>query len=331
MNNITVTQQSNAEFAHQPAQEKHFCVYCGQEAHHQFKNGKWCCCDSAFKCPSLKQQQAQRLLKIHQIYKEQYGSSQFIKGIKISDSKQKHTKSSNYKYPFKGEHICVYCGGHAEYQLKDGRWCCAPFSNQCSVMKAKISNALKKAHAKKPMWSANSVSSWNKGLTAKTDTRVAKYSKTLKRRYEIGELVSATKGTHHTAEEKQRLSQIMKRKILAGEIEVPYLRNHHSKGPSYPEQYFIDIFKNANLSVEHDLQVGLYELDFANPKTKKYVEIDGEQHYVDPRIVKHDLERTEALKQQGWQLVSRVRWSEFQKMTLEERQNICNNLIDELR
>lgn len=323
MNNITVTQQSNAEFSHQPAQEKHFCVYCGQEAHHQFKNGKWCCCDSTSKCSSLKQQQSQRFLKIHQIYKEQHGTARFSKGICLSQT--------NKKYRPKGEHICVYCGGHAEYKLKDGRWCCAPIYNQCSMIKNKLSTARKKAHAQKPIWYHNGHKSWNKGLTAETDKRVAKHSQTLKQKYSMGELVPHWKGKHHSEESKQKISQIMKRKILSGEIEVPYLRNHHSKGPSYPEQYFIETFKNANLNVEHDLQVGLYELDFANPKTKKYVEIDGEQHYVDPRIVKHDSERTEALKQQGWQLVSRVRWSEFQKMTLEERQNTCNNLIDELR
>lgn len=122
----------------------------------------------------------------------------------------------------------------------------------------------------------------------------------------------------------------MKKKIMAGEIEVPYKRNHYSKGPSYPETYFINVFNSADIGIEYNLQVGLYQLDFANPSTKKYIEIDGEQHYVDNRIVEHDIKRTKNLEDLGWTLVRRIRWSEFQKLTVPEREIVCNKLIEQL-
>ena len=35
---------------------KHICDYgCGQEAKHQFKNGKWCCSKSTMKCPAIRE------------------------------------------------------------------------------------------------------------------------------------------------------------------------------------------------------------------------------------------------------------------------------------
>ena len=77
----------------------------------------------------------------------------------------------------------------------------------------------------------------------------------------------------------------MKRKIAEGSFIVPYKRNHSSK-ISYPEKYFMEVFKE--LPVRYNYQVSRYQLDFAIPEKKVYVEIDGEQHYVDKRIVEHD-------------------------------------------
>ena len=35
---------------------EHICDYgCGQEANHQFKNGKWCCSKSTMKCPAIRE------------------------------------------------------------------------------------------------------------------------------------------------------------------------------------------------------------------------------------------------------------------------------------
>lgn len=41
--------------------EKHVCYYCGQEAHYQLNNGKWCCCKSYQSCPELKKKNSRSL------------------------------------------------------------------------------------------------------------------------------------------------------------------------------------------------------------------------------------------------------------------------------
>ena len=172
---------------------------------------------------------------------------------------------------------------------------------------------------------------WNRGLTKETNEIVKKRGETLSNNLKSGKTKNVWVGRHHSEETKKKISEIMKQKLANGEIITPYIRNHHSKGPSYPEQYFMDVFKNANINVEYDYHVGLYQLDFANPKTKRYVEIDGDQHYFDKRIVDHDIKRTENLSEKGWVLITRIKWSEFQKLSLSEREKICNLIIQQLR
>lgn len=136
---------------------------------------------------------------------------------------------------------------------------------------------------------------------------------------------STFKGKHHSEESKKKLSETMKRKISEGTIMVPYKRNHSSK-ISYPEKYFMEVLKG--LPVKYNYQVGLYQLDFAIPEKMVYVEIDGEQHYVDKRIVEHDKERTEKLNLLGWKCLKRVRWSEFQKLSQDDKKVFCEGLIN---
>lgn len=125
-------------------------------------------------------------------------------------------------------------------------------------------------------------------------------------------------GRKHTDATRQKLSIIRKTYIDEHPDQVPYLLNHSSK-ISYPEQYFRECFASMNdVTVEH--RVGRYSLDFANVGEKLYLEIDGEQHYSDPRIVEHDIRRTESLELLGWRGI-RVRWSEYQQLTDTERKN----------
>ena len=136
------------------------------------------------------------------------------------------------------------------------------------------------------------------------------------------------KGKHQSDEVKRKVSETMKRKIAEGSFIVPYKRNHSSK-VSYPEKYFQEVFKE--LPVKYNYQVGLYQLDFAIPEKKVYIEIDGEQHFVDKRIVEHDKERTEKLDALGWKCLKRVRWGEYQKLSQDEKENYCKELINELQ
>lgn len=178
--------------------------------------------------------------------------------------------------------------------------------------------------------STGEISIWNKGLTKETDERVAKSSNTLKNRYLSGELKSPNLGRPHTEEEKEFLSKTRKEYLKAHPDKVPYLLNHHSK-QSYPEKYFEDLFSKDDIlnKLQKEFKVGLYSLDFAIPDIKYYIEIDGEQHYVDKRIVEHDIIRTQALNNLGW-TGKRIRWSEYQKMNFEEKIAIINDIKNEI-
>lgn len=136
------------------------------------------------------------------------------------------------------------------------------------------------------------------------------------------------RGKHLSEETKAKQRKAMREKILRGEMEVPYVHNHSSK-VSFPEQYFMEVFKD--LHMEYNYQVGLYQLDFALPNERVYVEIDGDQHYTDKRIVAHDIERTQRLKELGWECIERVRWSNYKKLGPEEQKEYCNKLIDLLK
>lgn len=100
---------------------------------------------------------------------------------------------------------------------------------------------------------------------------------------------------------------------------IPYLLNHSSK-MSYPEQYFMEVFKNEGIDLKYHKMINRYELDFYNDNLKKYVEIDGEQHYLEDSIIR-DKKRTEYLSSLGW-VGMRIRWSEYQKKNEKERKEL---------
>ena len=135
---------------------------------------------------------------------------------------------------------------------------------------------------------------------------------------------SSNKGKPLPEEQRLKMSLVMKNKIAEGSYIPAYKRNHSSR-KSRPEKYFEEIFKELPLT--YNLPVKRYRLDFANLEKKIYIEIDGEQHFVDPRISKHDLDRTENLKKDGWTQIARIRWSRFEKMSETSKEIFCKNLI----
>lgn len=129
----------------------------------------------------------------------------------------------------------------------------------------------------------------------------------------------------HTEETKKKLSEIRKKYLSENPDKVPYLLNH-SSGESYPEKYFNKVFKNEGIEVERYIRLGLYELDFSIPDKKIDIEIDGNQHYYDEKIIESDKRRTEFLENDGWDII-RINWSEYQKMNFGEK----NKFIIELK
>jgi very-short-patch-repair endonuclease len=129
-------------------------------------------------------------------------------------------------------------------------------------------------------------------------------------------------------EHKQKLSISRKKYLKEHPDKVPYKLNHYSKGQSYPESYFENWLKNEGIFFIPEQQVSIYSIDFRIGNIA--LEIDGEQHYVDERIVKSNFYRDEYLKSLGVDTI-RVRWAHYQKLSDEEKKNYLNNLLFKLK
>ena len=106
----------------------------------------------------------------------------------------------------------------------------------------------------------------------------------------------------------------------------PY-KLHHSSKESYPEKYFNELFVKENINgFERDYYVNGYYLDYAFVAKKVDFEVDGSQHYVDPKIVEHDKVRTQYLESLGWKTF-RIDWRVWQKMSDNQK----HKKIEELK
>lgn len=128
---------------------------------------------------------------------------------------------------------------------------------------------------------------------------------------------------------KQILSEKRKKWLEENPDKIPYVVNHSSQ-KSYPETYFEECFAEIVSNKEIQYHVLRYQLDFANPSKKLYLEIDGEQHYVDKRIVEHDKKRTAKLAELGWHGI-RIRWAEFKKLNPDEQKEVVNHCIEAMQ
>lgn len=127
---------------------------------------------------------------------------------------------------------------------------------------------------------------------------------------------------HHTEETKKKISESMKKKMVGNTIWVTALE----KRKSFAEQFFDDLFPE----LKQNYHVDRYFLDLANPEKKVYLEVDGEQHYTDNKVIQHDKERTERLESLGWTCLMRIRWSKFKKLSKEEQGEIIKDLRTKL-
>jgi len=56
------------------------------------------------------------------------------------------------------------------------------------------------------------------------------------------------------------------------------------------------------------------------------IEIDGDQHYYDNKIVESDIRRNKYLESLGWDII-RIRWSEYKKMDNETKIKYLNEIF----
>lgn len=221
----------------------------------------------------------------------------------------KACKDFNVKNPVSWK-ICQYCKREAKTIVSNSQ-----HEIRCKLNPNKIkvsghsNGGNKKGHI-----------SWNYGLTKDTDSRVAEISNKLKGR-------CTNLGYKHTQETKDKLSEIRINYIKNNPDKVPYKLNHYSKGRSYPEQYWKDVLDTYQLDYSEQVRVGLYRLDFAFLSQKIDLEIDGETHYQLQSVIDKDIRRTKNLEDLGWKVI-RIRWSEYQKLTQEEKSKYVQNIIE---
>lgn len=131
----------------------------------------------------------------------------------------------------------------------------------------------------------------------------------------------------HSEESKKKISEARIKYLKDNPDKVPYKLNHYSKGASYPEKYFDEILKTKNLEYEKELPISIYSLDFAFVEKGIDLEIDGEQHYLDPVIIESNRKRDIFLSENGWKVI-RIRWSEYQKMKYYDKKQYIEKIIN---
>jgi very-short-patch-repair endonuclease len=128
-------------------------------------------------------------------------------------------------------------------------------------------------------------------------------------------------------EHKKKISESRIKYLKENPDKVPYKLNHYSKGYSYPEKYFEDIFNKYGLIYEKQLQISIYTLDFAIIDKGINIEIDGDQHYLDEVVIKSNKKRDIFLTENNWNVI-RIRWSDYKKMKYVDKKDYIENLVN---
>lgn len=144
-------------------------------------------------------------------------------------------------------------------------------------------------------------------------------------------LRNANIGRKHSQEVKDKISRARRKYLSENPDMVPYKLNHYSKGPSYPERYWKKIFDKASLNYVEQYQIHTYQLDFALVEEKIDIEIDGDQHYLDNRIIGSDKRRNQYLENLGWKII-RIKWSDYKKLVdKQDRKDYVDSVMEDIR
>jgi very-short-patch-repair endonuclease/uncharacterized Zn-finger protein len=162
---------------------------------------------------------------------------------------------------------------------------------------------------------------WNKGLTKETDERVKKYVQTLIDNIKSGKIIPSQKGKPLSLEQKNKISETLINYLKEHPDKVPYLNNHSSK-MSYPEKLLYD--KLISLDIKdwiYRYRNSIYEYDFAWPKLKIDVEIDGSTHNTE-KVKNIDKRRDKFSRENGWLVL---------RFTTEQIKYDLNNCINVIK
>ena len=157
---------------------------------------------------------------------------------------------------------------------------------------------------------------WNKGLTKETDERVRKIGERYRENLRYDKIKHPWIGRQHKEITKKKISESMKKAHKEGRAwNIGFLRWKFRR-PSYPEQFFMKVIQNEfnNKNYFYEFPFNKYSLDFAWPESKKYIEIDGEQHDRFEEYKERDRRKDDALKKEGWTIL-RIKWKDMVKNT----------------
>lgn len=114
-------------------------------------------------------------------------------------------------------------------------------------------------------------------------------------------------GYHHSEEVRKKLSEIRKKKIK--ENGGVWWNSRSNCKRSYAEDWVLKIINNEVLDKDfvEEYHLNKWFMDFAWPKKKIYIEVDGQQHQWEDRK-KRDEEKDEYYKSLGWKCL-RLSWS----------------------
>jgi very-short-patch-repair endonuclease len=76
--------------------------------------------------------------------------------------------------------------------------------------------------------------------------------------------------------------------------------------PSYPEQYFINLFDTEHIDYQREVKFGRYFADFYFENQQLILEVDGSQHNREP-YKQSDIRKDQYLSEQGF-TVFRIKW-----------------------
>ena len=138
-------------------------------------------------------------------------------------------------------------------------------------------------------------------------------------------------GKKHTEDTKKKISDSRKKFIEENPHMSPWVYSHYTKRKSYAERYWKKILVKYGIKFEEQYQVSKYCLDFAIVDFKIDIEIDGEQHYNEQRIIESDKKRNEFLQNLGWKII-RIRWSDYKKLVdKQDRKDYIDSVINKIQ
>lgn len=189
--------------------------------------------------------------------------------------------------------ICENCGSSHDGSYGSGRFCSVKCSRGFST-KAKrkeINQKVGKSLTKKPYKRTCP------GCKVGFETKI--------KRQKYCSLECVRKYASNTPEVKEKLRQSQLKLVKEGK-HIGW--KSRTKKPSYPEQYFINLFENEHISGwERDKKEGPYFIDFAFLEKKVALEVDGKQHWEDQDRAERDKQKDDLLKKNGWK-VFRIKW-----------------------